>query len=68
MIARLIYAIAIGIGTALVVLLVGIVLGALNVPVVESIGSFLRQYAWLIGAVAGLLAFVTGRTFGGISV
>jgi hypothetical protein len=63
MLMRIVAAIAVGIGTSLICLLIGLVLVALNVPIVEAIGSFLRQYAWLIGAVTGLFWFATGRTW-----
>ena len=60
MLMRLVLAVAVGIGTALGCLLLGLILGALNVPVIETIGAFLRQWAWVIGAVVGLVQFATG--------
>lgn len=63
MLERLIFAIAVFIGTALGCLLLGVILNALHVPVVESIGDFLNRWAWVIGAVAGLIAFARGYVF-----
>lgn len=66
MIARLILAIVIGVAVFLVCLLLGAILIALKVDVVETIGKFLQQWAVVIGALAGLLSFFTGwNPFGG---
>lgn len=63
MIARLVFAVAVGIGTALACLLLGLILSAIGVPIVTTIGDFLSRWAWVIGAVAGLISFVSGRVW-----
>ncbi len=66
MIARIIYAVAIAVLVGIVCLFVGGLLAVMNVPPAEFVGRFLTQWAWVLGIVAGLLAFVSGRTFGGL--
>ena len=66
MIARIVVAIVVGVVVFLVCLLLGAVLNALNVPVLETIGKFLQQWAVVIGVLGGILSFFTGWTpFGG---
>lgn len=65
MLSRLVYAIAVGILTALACLLIGAILSALGVPIVGTIGDFLTRWAWVLGAAAGLATFATGWTWRG---
>ena len=62
LIARLIIAIAVAVGVGLVCLLLGSVLTSLGVPVARTIGAFLEHWAWVIGILAGLVSFASGRT------
>lgn len=62
MITRLVLAVVVAVVVGLACVLLGSVLGSLNVPIAETVGHFLRGYAWLIGALAGLWYFFTGRT------
>jgi uncharacterized membrane protein len=64
MLMRLVYAVAVAIGVGLGCLLLGLVLSSLGVPIAETVGKFLSTWCWVIGVVAGLIAFATGRTWG----
>jgi len=44
----------------LVCILLGRVLKAVGMPPAVAVGGFFEQYAWAIGLIAGLWAFVTG--------
>lgn len=63
MLKRLILAILVGIATALVVYLIGVVLALL--PVVAPLGVVLQGLAWIFGIVAGVWFFLTGERFWG---
>jgi len=60
MISRIVVAVAIGILTALLILLLGVVCIALHVPVLKDVGAFLEQWCWVFGVLAGVLAFFGG--------
>ena len=64
MISRIVLAIVVGVVTALVVLLLGLILVAMggSVPVLETIGAFAEKFCWVFGLLAGLWFFFTGRT------
>lgn len=61
MLARIIAAVVVAVAVGLACLLVGAILGALGVPIAEQVGDFLARWAWVIGALAGLWHFATGR-------
>ncbi len=60
MLSRLVIALVIAIVVGLACLLLAVILGALNVPIADSVGAFLKQWAWVIGILAGLYSFFTG--------
>jgi hypothetical protein len=62
MLQRVILAACVGIVTALVILLIGIVLVAIKVPIATSVGNFLEQWCWVFGLIAAVWFFFTGRT------
>lgn len=62
MIARLVLAVCVAVVTGLLCILLGGILGSLNVPIADTVGSFLVRYGWVFGIIAGLWFFFTGRT------
>lgn len=60
MIERLILAVIIGVVVGLVCILAGRLLKAAGVPPAVAVGTFLEEYAWAIGIIAALWAFITG--------
>jgi flagellar motor component MotA len=60
MIGRIIVAILIGVVVWLLCVFGGALLVSLGIPVLKTLGSLLQDYAIIIGAVGGLLAFFTG--------
>lgn len=60
MIETLLLAVVVAVAVGLVCLLLGKVLESLGVPPAAAVGSFLTQYCWVIGVVAGLWYFITG--------
>ena len=62
MLNRLIVAIVIGVVVFLACLLVGLLLAGIDVPFVHTIGGFLSKWAPVIGLLAALYSFATGRT------
>lgn len=60
--SRLIFAVAIAVVVGLACLLLGAILVSLGVPVARTVGEFLERWAWVIGVLAGLLSFASGRT------
>ncbi len=64
MIARLVLAVVVAVVVGLVCLLAGAVLsGALGgVPIAVVVGDFLTQWGWVLGVLAGLWFFFSGRT------
>lgn len=57
MIGRIVVAGVYGVLTALLLLLLGLVLVALGIPVLHTIGRFLEEWCWVFGLLAALLAF-----------
>jgi|GEM_PF-5636709 len=62
MLNRLVVAVVIGVVVGLVCLLLGSLLATIGIPFVVTIGSFLVQWAWVLGLLAALYSFFTGRT------
>lgn len=60
MISRIVIAVVVGALVGLGCLLLGTVLNSLNIPPVEAVGEFLRQWAWVIGVLVGVLTFFRG--------
>lgn len=60
MIRRLVLAVVVAIAVALVALLVGMVLVAISVPVLATIGMFLKAWCWVIGLLAGVWHYFAG--------
>lgn len=59
MLSRAILAIIVGVVTAIVVAVIGLILVKIGL---EQIGSFIKGISGLIGLLAGLWYFVTGQT------
>ena len=57
MIGRIVVAIAVGVLTALVILLIGLVCVAVDVPILKTVGKFLEQWCWVFGVIAAVLSF-----------
>ncbi len=57
---NVVIAVLVAVVIGLLCVLLGRILKAVGVPPAEAVGSFFEQYAWAIGIVAGLWAFVTG--------
>lgn len=62
MLGRIIYSIAIGVAAALVLLLIGTVLVSMDVPILKTIGDFLKEWCWVIGVITAVLTFFSGRS------
>jgi len=62
MMTRLVLAACVGVFTALIILLIGVILVAIKVPIATSVGDFLEQWCWVFGLIAGIWFFFTGRT------
>ncbi len=62
MLNRLIVAVVIAAIVGLACLLLGTVLVALGIPIATAVGAFLERWGWVIGVLAGLYSFATGRT------
>ena len=63
MLARVVLAVVVAVVVGLVCILLGMVLGSLNVPITDTIGSFLKQWGWVIGVLAGLWYFFAPGSF-----
>jgi hypothetical protein len=63
MLTRIILALIVAVAVGLLCILLGSVLASLNVPITDTIGSFLRQWGWVIGVLAGLWYFFSGQTW-----
>lgn len=61
MVTRILLSIIVAIAVAIVCALIGGIMTSFNVNVVEQIGNFLQDYSTLIGILAGLWYFVSGR-------
>lgn len=66
MLARVILAVVVGVVVGLICLVVGGLLGDLNVSFAKTIGGFLQTWAWVIGLLAALWYFFSGGSFPGI--
>lgn len=62
LVKRIVLSVVIGVVVFLIVTLVGILLVALEVDFAVSVGAFLKTYASLIGLLAAIWFFFTGRT------
>jgi hypothetical protein len=62
MVTRIVLACVVGIATALVILLIGLVLVAIKVPIATTVGGFLETWCWVFGLLAAIWFFFTGRT------
>lgn len=60
MIGRIVLAVVVALAVGLLCLLLGAVLGALNVPIAETVGHWFREFAWVLGILAGVWYFITG--------
>ena len=61
MISRLVIAVIVGVVVTLACILLGLVLGALHIDIASTVGGFLQTYAAVIGVLAALVQFFTGR-------
>ena len=61
---RIIVAVLIGAGVWLACVFGGTLLASIGIPVLSTLGELLAGYAVVIGALAGLWYFFTGRTPG----
>lgn len=66
MIGRLVLAVVVAVVVGLVCLLVGGLLGTINVPVAHTVGGFLQTWGWVLGLLAGLWYFFGGGSFPGL--
>jgi hypothetical protein len=62
MLRRVILAVVVGVVTALVVGLVGVLLLETDVRVLVSLGSFLKAWATVLGFLAGVWYYITGQS------
>ena len=62
MLGRIVLACVVGAVAFLACLLVGSILVAVSLPVLATVGAFLREWAVVIGVLAGLAWFFSGRT------
>ena len=60
LISRIVLAIVVAIAIGLVCLLVGVVLVVIDAPIAVSIGTFFKEWAWVIGLLAGIWHFFAG--------
>lgn len=61
MLRRALIAIIVGIAAALVCLLVGVILTAIDVDAVKQIGNFLQKFSVVVGILVGFWNFLTGE-------
>ena len=62
MIGRLVLAVVVAIVVGLLCLLFGAIFDALGVPIAVTIGAFLIKWGWILGVLAGIWFFFSGRT------
>jgi hypothetical protein len=62
MLSRLILSVVVAVVVGLVCLLAGAILDSLGIPITSTIGAFLTRWGWVLGILAGLWWFFTGRT------
>jgi len=62
MLRRIVLSVIVGVAVTLGCMLVGALLGAINIEVAETIGNFLTKYSGAFGILAALWYFFTGRT------
>ena len=67
MIRRLIIALVFGIGTALLLLLIGPLVASIGSGPFDVVGHWLANFAWVIGFGVFLLAFFAGWSLPGLS-
>lgn len=60
MLSRVAIAVLVAIFVGLGCILLGSVLGTLNVPIAAVVGGFLVTYGWALGVLAGLWHFFNG--------
>ncbi len=63
MISRFILAVVVAVVVTLGCMLLGAILITLKVSVAVTVGDFLKTYSAVLGVLAGLYSFFTGRTF-----
>lgn len=62
MLSRIVLAVVVAVVVTLGCLLVGGILDALTVQIAITIGNFLKNYSAVIGVLAGLWFFFSGKT------
>ena len=62
MLMRLARAVIVAVVVFLVCILLALILGALNVPLLDAIAAFLDRFAMVIGVLAGVYHFLGGKT------
>ena len=62
MISRIVLAVVVAVVVGLLCILLGAILVALHVPIAATIGVFLERWGWVLGVLAGLWFFFSGRT------
>lgn len=62
MIFRVVAAVVIAVIVGLLCTLLGAILGDLHVEIASTVGGFLTRWGWVLGVLAGLWYFATGRT------
>jgi predicted transporter len=60
MIQLIVIAVIIAIAVGLLCIFLGRVVKSMNVPIAVTVGSFLEQFGWVLGVLAGIYYFATG--------
>lgn len=63
MLNRVVQAVIVAVVVTLACLLLGAVLAALKIDIAVTVGDFLRQYAGVLGVLAGLWHYFAGGDF-----
>lgn len=63
MLRLIVLAVIVAIAVTLACILLGVILVALEVSIAVAVGGFLRQWAGVIGVLAGLWYFLAGGSF-----